>query len=166
MATRKSVVSGPPAPATAIALQCDMVWSMAIQRLSLLAVAALLTMSSWAQSGDVNGGIAPAKHTVALTESDNGKTIEVHVGDVVTVMFEYSAGTGYEWTAVDLPGSLTLGKDTSVALHPGLPGGLEDTTFPVTLVKKGTVELRFKFWRVWEKTKPPAKTFAVTLKAE
>jgi predicted secreted protein len=144
-----------------------MFWSMDMRRVGWVSIFGMaLTMSGCAQNGNVNGGVVPVKHLVALTEADNGKTVEVHMGDVVTVMFEYAGGTGYEWTVVDLPGRLMVGQDTSVPLDPGLAGGLEDTTFPVTVVEKGTAKLQFKFWRVWEKTKPPARTFVVTLKVE
>jgi len=102
----------------------------------------------------------PAVHSVTISEDQNGQTIDVHKGDDVVVTFVAAGGTGYAWTME--PSDLATAKEKDVPQKPGLPGG------PVTIMfhvkAKKTVTLKFDFARAWEKDKPPAKTFSVTLK--
>jgi len=106
------------------------------------------------------GGVDTTPHHVEIVESQNGQTVEVHKTDDVVVTFVASSGTGYEWQME--PTALATVKEEDVPQKPRLPGG------PVTMMfhvqAKGTVTLHFKFFRPWEKTTPPEKTFSVTLK--
>ncbi len=86
----------------------------------------------------------------------------VKKGDDVVVTFVASGGTGYQWQME--PSDLATAKEEDVALKPGLPGGPVKMMFHVTA--KQTVTLKFDFGRAWEKDKPPAKTFSVTLQVQ
>ena len=109
------------------------------------------------------GGAGTTSHRVEILESQSGQTIAVHKTDDVVVTFVASSGTGYEWQME--PTKLATAKEEDVPQKPGLPGGPVTMMFHVQLKKTGIVTLHFKFFRAWEKTTPPAKTFSVTLKA-
>ena len=102
----------------------------------------------------------PAVHSVTITETQNGQTVVVHKGDDVVVTFVAASGTGYAWTME--PSDLATAKEKDVPQQPGLPGGPVKIMFHVKA--KQTVTLKFDFARAWEKDKPSAKTFSVTLR--
>lgn len=85
--------------------------------------------------------------------------MQVHSTDDVVVTFVAASGTGYAWQME--PTNLATAKEEDVPQQPGLPGGPVKTMFHIKLKK--TVTLKFDFLRAWEKDKPPAKTFSVTL---
>jgi predicted secreted protein len=101
-------------------------------------------------------------NTVSIAEDQNGQTVQVHNGDEVVVTFVAASGTGYQWTME--PTDFATAKEEDVPLNPGLPGGPVKTMFHVQA--KQTVTLTFDFARSWEKNKPPAKTFSVTLQVQ
>lgn len=106
-----------------------------------------------------SGGVDTAPHRVEIVESQNGQTVQVHTTDDVVVTFVAATGTGYQWQME--PADLATVKKEDVPLKPGLPGGPVKIMFHVQV--KQTVTLKFGFARAWEKGKPPAKTFSVTL---
>ena len=106
-----------------------------------------------------SGGVDVTPHRVEILESQNGQTVTVQKTDDVVVTFMAPGGTGYAWTME--PTALAAVKEEDVPQHPGLPGGPVKMMFHVQV--KGTVRLKFDFARAWEKDKPPAKTFRVTL---
>ena len=112
-----------------------------------------------AQTGSVNSG---PTHTVTVTKDQNGQTVQVQKSDDVVVTFIASSGTGYQWQME--PTELATVKEEDVPLKPGLAGGPVKMMFHVQV--KGTVTLKFDFARAWEKDKPPAKTFSVTLQVQ
>jgi len=102
----------------------------------------------------------PTVHSMTITEDQNGQTVAVHKGDDVVVTFVAPSGTGYAWTME--PSAFAAAKEEDVPLKPGLPGGPVKMMFHITASQ--TVTLKFDFARAWEKDKPPAKTFSVTLR--
>jgi predicted secreted protein len=109
-----------------------------------------------AQTGSVNSG---STHTITITEDQNGQTVQVQKSDDVVVTFVAASGTGYQWTME--PSDFATAKEEDVPQQPGLPGGPVKIMFHVQV--KQAVTLKFDFARAWEKDKPPAKTFSVTL---
>jgi predicted secreted protein len=101
-------------------------------------------------------------HIVNVTEDENGQTIDIQKSDDVQVTFVAASGTGYQWQME--PNDAVTAKEEDVPLQPGLAGGPVKTVFHVQA--KQTVTLKFDFLRVWEKDKPPAKTFSVTLRVQ
>ena len=123
---------------------------MNMKHLSIL-MASLLVIGSNAQT-----------NIVAITEDQNGQTIKVQKTDDVVVTFVAASGTGYQWAME--PNDFATTKEEDVTLKPGLPGGPVKMMFHVKA--KQTVTLKFDFSRAWEKDKPAAKTFSVTLQVQ
>jgi predicted secreted protein len=109
-----------------------------------------------------SGGVDTSPHRVDIVESQNGQTVNVHKADDVVVTFVAPSGTGYVWQME--PTALATAKEEDVAQQPGLPGGPVKMMFHVQASQ--TVTLKFDFARAWEKDKPPAKTFSVTLQVQ
>lgn len=88
-----------------------------------------------------------AIHTITLTESDNGKSIQSHVGDTIVIQLGENATTGYTW-AFNKPDASILALQNSTYTPSGTKpgqGGMREFTF---LAKNpGTVHLQFKYWR-------------------
>jgi inhibitor of cysteine peptidase len=116
----------------------------------------------------------PARHaraeepSVVLSELDDGKTVDAVAGKTVLIKLTGNPTTGYSWVVakVDGPGVQQVG---GVAYKTGGgPGVGEGGTFLATfsVAAKGQAKIILEYRRPWEKDKPPAKTFAVTIQVK
>jgi hypothetical protein len=112
------------------------------------------------QSGNVDG----TPHTVVINSSQNGQTVDVHVGDEVDVTFEGS-GTKAVWELEPLARGAVVGKVRFELLRSGLPLGVVKTIFHVPVTKAGTVTLKFDWSEPSVDSTPPSAEFRVTLRA-
>jgi predicted secreted protein len=108
--------------------------------------------------------------TLALVESDNGKSYTVKVGDTISVVLAGNPTTGYEWEsamAEEIAPLLTLngGKATYTPdkVEAGVVGSGGKYTFVFTAAASGQVELKLKYWRSFEAQAEPLQTFGVTI---
>ncbi len=111
--------------------------------------------------------------TLALVESDNGKSFTVKVGDTISVVLAGNPTTGYEWEsamAEEVAPLLTLngGKATYTPdkVEEGIVGSGGKYTFVFTAAAAGQVELKLKYWRSFEAQAEPLQTFGVTITIE
>jgi predicted secreted protein len=100
-----------------------------------------------------------------ITEEDNGREIEVFVGDIIRVDLRFHGGSGYSWYP-DLPDSDSLqlidsrGIDLS---EPGMVGGPSMGMWYFKVLKPGNTLLSMLHYRVWEGPATATKTFNVKL---
>jgi len=104
---------------------------------------------------------------IELTEADNDKTVTAAVGKPIVIRTAGNPTTGYRWQTAQLAGDAVeqLGEP-SYATRPHAPGllGVGGTfTFTFKAVKPGKTTVKLVYARPWEKNKPPAKTFTVTI---
>jgi inhibitor of cysteine peptidase len=105
--------------------------------------------------------------SMKLTEADNGKTIEVKVGDVIKVIIAGNPTTGYSWAAA-------LGdKDAAVIRQQGEPayepeskdgsvvGSGGTYTFAFKAVAPGQAVLKLDYARAWEEGVAPIQSYSV-----
>ena len=121
---------------------------MAVLALALLAVSAQAAFA----------GHAP----VVVGEADAGTTARVAIGQLLVVRLPGNAGNGYQWFIDGDPTPeliLSGRKMESVAM----PGGPLTTIFTYTAESPGTVTLKAKYIRTWEKDRPPARTYVLTV---
>jgi predicted secreted protein len=100
-----------------------------------------------------------------ITEEDNGREIEVFVGDIIRVDLRFHGGSGYSWYP-DLPdsGSLQLIDSRGIDLsEPGMVGGPGMGMWYFKVLKPGNTRLDMLHYRVWEGPKSATKTFNVKL---
>lgn len=100
---------------------------------------------------------------LVLTDKDNGRSINLRLGEVLTLRLEASPGTGYGWQVVqDDPALLApLGKPVMEPLESGKLGAAEYQVFRFKAKAAGKGVLQLHYQRQWEKQKAPAKTFRV-----
>jgi len=111
--------------------------------------------------------LSAAKPPVVLRSADDGKTIGIKVGDRFDVSLAANATTGYGWEVAEGTGA--------VIRQLGEPGYQQDKTdgrkvgvggtasFHFEAAAAGTAHLKLVYRRPWEKDKPPAKSFEVTV---
>jgi len=98
-----------------------------------------------------------------MTESDNGKTVRVHVGDIISLSLQENAAAGYRWAFEFLDSkSITANEvDYGGTSESVGSGGMMKWTLKAIL--PGSTEVRLKLWRHWEGEASVQKRFAVTL---
>lgn len=110
--------------------------------------------------------IAAIASTVVIDGQFDGRVIHAARGTTIVVRLEAQLGTGYSWRI------RTLAKNLA-AIEPGAEehaggdtpstGGPDVQVFRFRVKSRGKSVLRFVYVRPWEKEKPPAKTFQVTI---
>jgi predicted secreted protein len=113
-----------------------------------------------------------------LDKSHNGKTVSAVVGQEIVIRLKGNATTGYSWVIGKIEGDALgqVGKVKYVSDQPPAPaggrgrglmmhrvGGGGKYVFTFTAKKAGTAKLSLEYKRGWEKNKPPAKTFTLTV---
>ena len=113
-----------------------------------------------------------------LDESSNGKTASAVVGQEIIIRLKGNATTGYSWVVGKIEGDALgqVGKVKYVSDQPPMPAGGGDRrlmrhkvggggkyVFTFRATKAGTAKLTLEYKRLWEKGKPPAKTFTLTV---
>lgn len=85
-----------------------------------------------------------------LSLADDGGTVEIDVGDILSVRLPENATTGYRWApdAID-PEILALMPEASSYAGAAVGSGGE-VIFQACAVAPGTTDLAFKNWREWE----------------
>ncbi len=98
---------------------------------SLIAAAALLLAFA-----------TPAFAEVAVTEADDGGSVQVASGDTLTLTVKTNGGIPYVWKIIsDVSPQLTLDGQQTVANTPGLPGGGAGVVFTFTAGDAGETTL-------------------------
>ena len=101
---------------------------------------------------------------LALTTKDTSSTQSLQVGQQLRVTLNANPTTGYQW-AVDgnVPAPLAQAGHPIYKRSSGPigSGGTEVWTFAARATGSGTLKL--KYWRSFEATTPPVKTFEVTV---
>nr|WP_314545557.1 protease inhibitor I42 family protein [uncultured Massilia sp.] len=81
-----------------------------------------------------------------VEESQIGGTVDIAVGEVLTIRLKENATTGYRWTVEQADG-LQVEDSQQPGAAPGAAGTHE---FRVRAARPGTYELRLKHWRDWQ----------------
>ena len=100
-----------------------------------------------------------------LTETDNDRTIDIPVGEIVRISLPENATTGYRW-AIDRvhdEGIEAVGSEPHYAENAIGSGG--DVAFTFKVKKSGTGEIVLKYWRHFEGDRSVLKRFRVRLNA-
>ncbi len=137
-----------------------------------LSAALLLAGAAWLGLPAAGTSHAQGKDekTVTLTIKDHEGKAKLAVGNNLVVRLDVQAGTGFQWVVArsDEKQLKALGKPTfeKPDKDKKVVGGKTTQVFRFEAVAKGTGELELHFKRVFEKDKPPAKTFKVQVVVE
>ncbi len=104
--------------------------------------------------------------STALTNSDNGKTIQAHVGDEIAIALDANPTTGYGWSVEKIDGTLLTLKQSqfSAASSAIGSGGTQTLTFVAKSV--GTATLQLKYWRSFVGEKSITQRFTITIQIQ
>ena len=97
-----------------------------------------------------------------LNEQDSGRTIDMKVGNVVTVRLKENPTTGYRWTVETASGLEQIDDHFEVEAGGAIgAGGIRVFQFRSTRV--GSYELLMKNWREWENESSVLARFIVKI---
>ena len=123
-----------------------------------------------AEAVDAKSAPAAGK-TYNMTRDDDGKTLRIKVGDVVSVKIRSNRTTGYSWTQIagktDEKILKSNGGEYKVDEHPaGMVGVGGNEVWTFTALAAGKTGIVLGYARPWEKDKEPAQTFKLTVEVE
>ncbi len=101
---------------------------------------------------------------LTLTRADNGKSIPLHITDLLVLSLDENPTTGFQWAVESSGGGLVQlqASEYTQATGPGVGrGGQRKLTFKAQRV--GTGQLKLKLWREWQGDDSIAERFALTL---
>jgi inhibitor of cysteine peptidase len=106
------------------------------------------------------------KAMITLAETDNDRTVNVHLGDTVRIRLPENATTGYRW-AVD---RYDEGVIAALPPQPSYPsnavGSGGEVMFGFEAKKTGTGDILLKHWRHWEGDASVTARFRVRLNVQ
>jgi inhibitor of cysteine peptidase len=87
---------------------------------------------------------------VSITENDDGRTVDVRVGEPIVIELSENATTGYRW-AIERYDQETIQDAGSESRYPAnLIGSGGQVSFTFKGKKAGRGEIALKRWREWE----------------
>ena len=118
-------------------------------------------------SGPAPADEAKDKTVTATDKEDKGK-VTVPKGGTLVVKLPITTGTGYTWEVAknDTDRLKLAGKPTMEKPDKPVPGAKTTQVFRFEAAAAGTTELTLEYKRPFEKDKPPAKTYRLTVKVE
>lgn len=118
----------------------------------------------------LNQPTAKKQQVIAITEKNDKQTVAVTAGDKVEIRLPSNITTGYGWrvesvsaTTVKQDGAVTYISSPQPPNGPPVLGRGGESVVKFDAVSAGTVTIKMEYTRPWEKNKPPAKTFTITL---
>jgi len=99
-------------------------------------------------------------NTLVLTESENGKTVQLPLGGQLVVRLPAQLGTGFSWAVVSRKGdALRVTEQRTESAGQLRPGGSEEQVFVFAPQASGSEDVELAYRRPWEQNQPPARTF-------
>jgi inhibitor of cysteine peptidase len=101
--------------------------------------------------------------TVA-TQSEDGTSLQVRVGDIVVVRLPETPTTGYRWAVVESDDAILGPQSTDFVQGAGAGiGGGGVRTFRFQAKSAGATELQLKRWREWEGDRSITQRYRLTV---
>jgi len=132
-----------------------------MSRMTLVLIMILITLLSLAACSP------GAPKTVALTEKDANRTVELSKGGLLEVTLVGNPTTGFMWEPQSLDAALLQPKGevefTADNTTPGFVGSPGKLTLRFEAVGSGQTTLKLVYHQPWDTATPPAQTFEVTV---
>lgn len=113
---------------------------------------------------------APTPNEMNLTAADNGSTVELKRGQVVSITLEANPTTGYTWEVVEPRDGQVMRQVGEIEFIPNRQesgivgsGGVQIIRFEA--INAGQTVLKLVYHRSWETDVEPLKTFSIHLAA-
>jgi predicted secreted protein len=110
--------------------------------------------------------LAGCAASTSLTDADNGKTIQAHVGDEIHIALDANPSTGYSWSVEKIDGTLLPLKQSDFSASSSAVGSGGTQTLTFVAKNAGTATLQLKYWRSFEGDKSITRRFAVTIQIQ
>lgn len=103
-------------------------------------------------------------NSMVVDEAANGQTVNVKVGEPITLNIAGNITTGYSWNVSEIDTSiLQQNGDPDYKADSSLAGAGGMYTFKFNAVAAGTTTLKLAYLRTWETGTPPIKTYELTV---
>ena len=101
---------------------------------------------------------------VTLTQADNGKSVDVRPGSLITIRLSENPTTGYRWAVDNVDSDVVVleSSDYAPAPNAGVGSGGE-RTFTFQATQAGVAAIHLKLWRDWEGDGSITQRFAATI---
>ena len=99
-----------------------------------------------------------------IGESDNGRTVDIRLGESVRINLSENATTGYRWTIDRYDEELIEALSTEAHYPPKTIGVGGEVSFIFRGKKIGTGEIVLKHWRPWEGDSSVTTRFRIWLR--
>jgi inhibitor of cysteine peptidase len=109
-----------------------------------------------------------AAEVVTVTDADNGKAVDVAVGETLVLRLSATAGTGYSWNVIAIDDK-QLAREGDATFEPAkapMPGAAGFEVLRFKAKSRGRSLLELHYVRPWEKDAAPARTFRLTVLVE
>ena len=131
-----------------------------LARVAALAGASLLHVAS-----AVSAGAEKADSMQSLAEADNGRTVDLRVGETFRVRLPENATTGYRWTIDRLDNEVVEAVGSEPDYGAGSIGSGGAVSFTFRAKKPGTGDIALKHWRHFEGDASVTNRFRLRLNA-
>ena len=102
--------------------------------------------------------------TATLTESDDGKTVDLHVGETVALRLHENASSGYRWAFEARDEKLVQLRDETLLRRSEAVGSGGDMQWILAALAPGRARVSLKLIRPWEGDASCKRHCAVTLR--
>ena len=102
----------------------------------------------------------------SLTEADNGRTVDVSVGETVSVTLPENATSGYRWAIDNLDAGIVEVNEAKPHYPSGAVGSGGAIAFAFKSTGPGNGEVSLKHWRHFEGDASITKRFRFRLNAK
>jgi inhibitor of cysteine peptidase len=98
-----------------------------------------------------------------LNEADNGRTVELRVGDDVVLRLPENAATGYRWAFDAVDRGLVEIKEGEYISASNTVGGGGEAQWIIHAKATGVTQVKLKRWRHWEGERSVIERYEFTL---
>jgi predicted secreted protein len=105
-----------------------------------------------------------AKMPSVLTAADNGRTVDLHVGDEVSLRLPENATTGYRWAIGFADANLVDINEGQYVSTSDKMGGGGEAQWLIKAKAAGATSIKLKRWRQWEGESSVVERYETTLR--
>jgi inhibitor of cysteine peptidase len=98
-----------------------------------------------------------------LGDADDGRRVELRVGDRLTLRLDENASTGYRWSFEGLDERLVGVREEGYVRQPDAVGSGGAAQWTLEARAAGTAQVKLRLWRRWEGDASVRKRYTVTL---
>ena len=131
--------------------------------LFLFAAAALDALVS-AEAMSAPSTLKRASRSSVLTSANNGGSVDLHVGDRVTIRLRENPSTGYRWAVESVDASLVEITEGEFIPATQMMGAGGEAQWLLKAEAPGATTVKLKRWRSWEGERSIAERYQVTLR--